>query len=140
MSICNSGGTIREKRACLSRTRWMNSLSRIWRIRSITLASSCQRLVERSFSQEHHQGRIDYECNQRRGEKAETGAAQKYALQYDDVVARRDQVGERLDADRHLIDWKRESRKQERRQKGGHQANLACGELILRGDRNQESQ
>src|SRR6202035_1280833 len=110
MSICNSGGTISENRACLSRNRWMNSLSRIWRSRSITLASSCQRLVERSFSQEHHQGRIDDECNQRSGKKAETGAAEKYALEYDDVIARRDEIGERLHADRHLIDWKRESR------------------------------
>src|SRR5580692_9634472 len=116
----------------------MNSLSKIWRIRSI-MSASRQRLVERSFSQEHHQGRIDDECNQRPGEKTETGTAQKHALEDDDVVTRGDQVGERLDADRHLIDWKRKSRQQERRQKGGHQANLTCGELIFGGDRDPES-
>src|ERR1019366_1708791 len=103
------------------------------------VSPSCQRLVERSFSQEHHDQGISDECNQRTGESAEAAAAQKYALQYDYVVARGDDVGERLYAKRHLLDWKRESRQQERGQEGGHQTYLARGKLILRDDGDPES-
>src|SRR5271165_1340049 len=121
-----SGGTMRRKRALRSRLSCWNSFSTRLTIRPHI--ASPQRLAERTRREQPDDRRVKGKQRDWRDQIAEPAPFQEDRLQDRKIIPRGDQIGDRLDGRRHLLDRESEAGEQRRRQKRHDEGDLARAE------------
>src|SRR5215469_10858592 len=139
MRTCKIEGTNRPNRARGSRNNWISSLISI-SFRRFSTFSLLERLLERPQREGAQNRGKDAQGQELREQWSKTGPLEEDDLDQRQVVASREHERDCSDDDWHLVDRKHEPGKQERRQKAGHQRNLAGRELRLGCSGNPESQ